>query len=70
MTAVTPTWRLLLLGLCLERAIDIVKVWPANWVEKRLPGGWGVVGDDVVAGLYTLIVLHAIIALVPQYVGL
>ena len=70
MTAVTPTWRLLLLGLCLERAIDIVKVWPANWVEKRLPGGWGVVGDDVVAGLYALIVLHAIIALVPQYVGL
>ena len=70
MTAVTPTWKLLLVGLFLERAIDIVKVWPASWAEKHLPGGWGVVGDDVVAGLYTLIVLHVIVALVPAYAGL
>ena len=70
MIAVPPTWQLLLLGFILERGIDIAKVWPANWVEKRWPGGWGVVGDDVVAGVYTLAILHAIMALAPNYVGL
>lgn len=34
------------------RVFDIVKVWPANWVDRRLPGGWGIMTDDVVAGVY------------------
>ena len=58
MTAVHPVWPLIALGFCLERALDIAKVFPANIVERKAPGGWGVVGDDVVAGLYTLAVLH------------
>ncbi len=70
MIALTPTWQLLVLSFFLERGIDIVKIWPANWVEKRCPGGWGVVGDDVIAGLYALLILHALAAFVPQYVGL
>lgn len=70
MIAIKPTVQLLVLGFFVERAIDIAKLWPANWVEKRWPGGWGVVGDDVVAGLYTLILLHALTTVVPQYVGL
>ena len=35
------------------RFFDIVKPWPIN-VSQRLPGGWGVVIDDVLAGFYTL----------------
>ena len=58
MIAIAPTWPMLVIGFFLERAIDILKIWPANWVERRWPGGWGVVGDDVVAGLYTLVILH------------
>jgi phosphatidylglycerophosphatase A len=63
------TWRLALLAFLLERAIDIVKVPPANWIEKHWPGGWGVVGDDLVAGLYTLVILHAAIHFIPGWVG-
>ena len=63
------TWQLALLAFLLERAIDIVKVPPANWIEKHWPGGWGVVGDDHVAGLYTLIILHAAIHFFPGFVG-
>ncbi|MFQ5489951.1 MAG: phosphatidylglycerophosphatase A [Phycisphaerae bacterium] len=70
MTAVPMTWRLVVLGFLLERAIDIAKVYPANVVERRVPGGWGVVGDDVVAGLYTLGALHLACAAVPGWVGL
>lgn len=40
-----------------------------NWIEKRLPRGWCVVLDDVVAGLYTLVILHAGIYLRPDWLG-
>ena len=32
------------------RLYDIVKPWPVNVLERRLPGGWGVVLDDLAAG--------------------
>lgn len=67
---VSPTWQLVALGFCLERAIDIVKIWPATWIERRWPGGWGVVFDDVVAGLYTLGLLQLVMHFFPAAVGL
>jgi phosphatidylglycerophosphatase A len=69
MIAVPVTWQLVVLGFVFERALDIFKVFPANLVERKVPGGWGVVGDDVVAGLYTLGVLHLACYLVPGLVG-
>ena len=42
---------LLLTGLLMFRAYDIVKPWPVAWCERRVPGGLGVVLDDLVAGL-------------------
>lgn len=42
-----PGW---VLGFALFRFFDIRKPWPVNRAE-RLPGGWGVMMDDVVAGL-------------------
>jgi len=60
------TWKIALVAFFLERALDILKVWPARWVEDHWPGGWGVVGDDVVAGLYTLGVLHGLLFIAPQ----
>ena len=49
-------WIGLIIGFILFRAFDIVKPFPARRAE-RLPGGWGIMLDDVVAGLYSLIVL-------------
>jgi phosphatidylglycerophosphatase A len=46
----------LLVGFILFRALDIVKPFPAREAE-RFPGGWGIMMDDVVAGLYSLMVL-------------
>jgi phosphatidylglycerophosphatase A len=70
MTAVPDTWQLIVLGFVLERGIDIVKVPPADLIERRVPGGWGVVGDDVIAGLYTLGLLHLVCYLIPAWLGL
>lgn len=46
-------------GFVLFRLFDIVKLFPARDAE-RLPGGWGIVLDDVVAGLQAAIVLGAL----------
>lgn len=63
------TWQFVIAAFFIERAIDIAKIWPANLIEQRLPGGWGVVLDDVVAGLYTLAILHAARVLMPAVMG-
>lgn len=60
------TWKIAVLAFLLERALDIFKFWPARWVEDHWPGGWGVVGDDVVAGLYTLAILHVLLIFAPN----
>jgi phosphatidylglycerophosphatase A len=46
-------WRSGLLALLLFRLFDITKPFPARQLEQ-LPEGWGIVFDDVAAGLYAL----------------
>jgi phosphatidylglycerophosphatase A len=50
-----PDWRHALLVLILFRLFDITKPFPVRRLE-RLPAGWGIVFDDVAAGLYALVV--------------
>jgi phosphatidylglycerophosphatase A len=46
------SWTAAVLGFFLFRIFDIVKVPPANWLDRHLKNGFGVVLDDVVAGIY------------------
>jgi phosphatidylglycerophosphatase A len=55
---IPPTALHVVLGFILFRLFDIVKPFPARWVQDRLPGGCGVVGDDLVAALYAALALH------------
>jgi phosphatidylglycerophosphatase A len=50
-------WKYLLLGFILFRVFDIWKPWPVRRLEK-LPGGWGIMADDWMAGLYAAILLR------------
>jgi len=50
------SWKWLLAGFVLFRFFDVVKPFPARRAE-RLPGGWGIMTDDVLAGLYSLAAL-------------
>lgn len=61
MFLVSPTVRHLLLGFVFFRFFDVVKIFPARLCQDRLPGGWGVVLDDVVAGIYANLLLLGII---------
>lgn len=49
-------WKWLLAGFILFRIYDVIKPSPARRAE-HLPGGWGVMTDDVIAGLYSLVTL-------------
>jgi phosphatidylglycerophosphatase A len=53
------TWKWLAGGFILFRVFDIVKPFPAREAE-RIPRGWGIMLDDVVAGVYSLAVLTVI----------
>lgn len=53
-------WKTLLLGFILFRAFDIVKPPPVRNLE-RLPGGTGIVVDDVAAGLYAFVVMQIVL---------
>jgi phosphatidylglycerophosphatase A len=50
-------WKYLLLGFILFRVFDIWKPWPVRQLE-RLPGGWGIMADDWMAGIYAAILLR------------
>lgn len=46
------SWPWLLLGFVLFRLFDILKPWPIKASENWLPGGFGIMLDDVIAGLF------------------
>ena len=60
--AVPVLWPTLVAGFFLFRFFDIVKPTPIKQTQ-RLPGGWGVVMDDVAAGVVSNIVLQIVLTM-------
>jgi phosphatidylglycerophosphatase A len=54
-------WTTALLGFVCFRFFDIIKPPPASWCDKKIKNGFGVVLDDVVAGLYGAIALRLLL---------
>lgn len=54
-------WWQLALAFVLFRLFDILKPWPIRASEHWLPGGWGIMLDDVLAGLAAAAVIWLII---------
>jgi phosphatidylglycerophosphatase A len=57
---VPQTVILMAIGFFVFRFFDILKPFPIRRLEKKLKGGYGVVADDVMAGVYANIVLQVI----------
>jgi phosphatidylglycerophosphatase A len=53
-------WIEVLAGFVAFRIFDQWKPWPANIFEARLPHGWGIVMDDVAAGVWAAVLLFAL----------
>ena len=64
-------WRLetVIGGFLVFRCMDISKPFPIRVLENRLPGGWGVVGDDILAGIYANVGLRILLAFKPLVVN-
>lgn len=54
------SWIALGVGFVVFRALDIIKPPPVRWLDENLPGGWGVVLDDVAAGVIGAGVMYAL----------
>ncbi len=58
--SIRQIWIITAGGFLLFRLFDIVKPWPIRKLEK-LPKGWGILADDLLAGVFAAIVLQIII---------
>lgn len=61
--ALPKTWIVYLAAFMLFRLLDIVKPFPAN-ASQKLPGGWGVMTDDVIAAVYCNLALQIVFRLI------
>lgn len=64
--AVPKTILIAITSFLIWRVLDIVKPFPANSSEK-LPGGFGIMMDDVISGFYALILIHFIVYIFGVY---
>ena len=53
-----PGWGWVVAGFVLFRLFDIWKPWPIRVVDRRVQGGFGIMLDDVLAGIYALLVMQ------------
>lgn len=60
MIAVPAEWIWIVLGFVLFRFFDIVKPWPIKWADTKLTGGFGIMFDDVLAGIFAFLVLQGL----------
>ena len=54
------TWPVIAAAFLAFRVFDIVKPWPAGRLE-HVPGGWGVMADDVMAGVYANLTIQVLV---------
>jgi phosphatidylglycerophosphatase A len=51
-------WSWIVLGFLLFRLFDIWKPWPIHFVDENIHGGFGMVLDDIVAGIFAMVVIQ------------
>ena len=61
MFAAPVGWVWVVVGFVLFRFFDIIKPWPISWIDKKITGGFGIMLDDVIAGVMAAAVLKGIV---------
>lgn len=57
------TWGWWLTGFLLFRCLDILKPWPISVLDRKMPGGFGIMLDDVLAGVGAWLIMALMIKL-------
>ncbi|WP_115717457.1 phosphatidylglycerophosphatase A family protein [Gallaecimonas mangrovi] len=55
------TWQWLLVGFLLFRFFDVLKPWPISWCDRHLHGGFGIMIDDVLAGVVSFVLMQLLL---------
>ena len=63
MIAAPAGWIWLVIGFALFRFFDIIKPWPIRWLDAHVHGGFGIMIDDVLAGVFALLSLQILVYL-------
>ena len=50
-----------LLAFLLFRVFDVAKPWPVSWADRHLKGAFGIMADDIIAGLYAAAAVYAVL---------
>lgn len=57
-------WYIYIIGFLLFRCFDIVKLGPVKWADTKLKNAWGVMLDDVFAGILAAVVLTFLVRMI------
>jgi phosphatidylglycerophosphatase A len=60
MIAAPQGWQWIAIGFVLFRIFDILKPWPISLADRELHGGFGIMLDDVIAGIFAGVLLQCI----------
>lgn len=60
-------WEWVVWGFILFRLFDIWKPWPIRWADRHLPGGLGVMMDDLLAAVYAWVMLQVVFHLTLEF---
>lgn len=58
MIMVPVSWQSVIVGFILFRLFDILKPWPISFIDKKMSGGLGIMLDDVLAGVFSLVIMQ------------
>jgi phosphatidylglycerophosphatase A len=61
MTFAPTGWLWVLAGFVLFRFFDVLKPWPISWLDKKVAGGFGIMVDDLLAGIAAAAVLQLLV---------
>jgi phosphatidylglycerophosphatase A len=61
--------KIIAIGFILNRFFDVTKIYPAKLMEKKCPGGLGIMLDDIVAGIYSNLSLRILIFFIPTLIS-
>ena len=61
MAAAPPGWLWIVIGFAAFRFFDILKPWPVSVADRRMSGGFGIMVDDVLAGIYAWLMLQLLV---------
>ena len=62
MTFAPTGWFWVLAGFLLFRFFDVLKPWPIRWLDRRVGGGFGIMVDDLLAGIAAAAVLQLLVS--------